>query len=141
MVLKLSPRARIHKQAGSMQDAHLVMSSCRLVENWEGKKPGKYLWMNPKMRTCPTGVRGAIRMMVNGTNMRTSQAVRRSAWTSLGFNVWPASQQRLLEVLFWRDAIQHDSARTPVCWQHVNGECKDVHWHRACDAATIHMES
>lgn len=72
------------------QGEYLVMSSCRRVENWEGKKPGKYLCMKPKMSTCPTGVRGAIRIMVNGTNIRRSHAVRRSAWTSLGFKVWPA---------------------------------------------------
>lgn len=61
--------------------ANLVINSCRRLVNCEGKKPGKYFWRKLKMRTCPTGVSGAIRMMANGMNVRRSLAVRRSACT------------------------------------------------------------
>ena len=61
--------------------AHLVMSSCRREVNCEGKKPGKYFWRKLKMRTWPTGVSGAIRMMAKGMKVRRSLAVRRSACT------------------------------------------------------------
>ena len=35
-------------------------------------------------------------MMVKGTNIKRSHAVRRNAWTSLGFKVWPAPRTSLL---------------------------------------------
>ena len=63
------------------------MSVCRLAVNWLGKKPGKYFCMKLKIRTWPTGVSGAIRIMAKGMKVRRSRAVRRSACTSRGFSV------------------------------------------------------
>ena len=57
------------------------MSSWRREVNCDGKKPGKYFCRKLKMRTWPTGVSGAIRMMAKGMNVRRSLVVRRSACT------------------------------------------------------------
>ena len=43
------------------------------------------------MRTCPTGVSGAIRMTVKGTKASMSRAVRRRAMTSRGLSEVPAA--------------------------------------------------
>ena len=68
-----------------------MTSSCLLDENWVGKKPGKYRCTKPKTSTCPTGVMGAMRMIVKGTNASMSRAVRRSAITSRGFSDAPTA--------------------------------------------------
>lgn len=48
--------------------------------------------MKEKTRTWPTGVIGAIRIIMNGMNVKTSLNVLRIACTSLFFSVDPESK-------------------------------------------------
>ena len=73
----------------SESSSYFFISSCLRPENCDGNSAGKYLWMNEKMSTCPTGVSGMMRMMMNGTNVKMSSAVRRMVCTSRGRRVDP----------------------------------------------------
>lgn len=74
------------------RNSHLIMMFWRREVNCEGNKSGKYLCRNPNTSTWPTGVRGMIRIAINGIKVKRSRKVLLRVATSLGFNVPPAMQ-------------------------------------------------
>mmetsp|Transcript_6670 Transcript_6670/g.28439 ORF Transcript_6670/g.28439 Transcript_6670/m.28439 type:complete len:319 (-) Transcript_6670:1026-1982(-) len=69
--------------------SYFFISSCRRPLNCDGNNAGKYRWMKEKISTCPTGVSGMMRMMMNGTKVKMSSVVRRMVCTSRGRKVEP----------------------------------------------------